>query len=118
MTKATQVEDFIIGWFMTVNRSWARKVHVTPIPIRTKVRGRWQITGLRPNPKMVGFADVMASMNRISYRIEVKVGKDKESPEQRADRLTFERSRGNSMIVKSVDDFLEQMEELKKKGLT
>lgn len=116
-TKATQVEDFIIHWFQW-RQAWARKVHVTPIPIRKKIKGRWIITGLRPNPKMVGFADVMACMDGLAYRIEVKVGKDKESPEQKKDRLIFEGAKGISLVVSGVDDFTDKMEELKKKGLT
>lgn len=111
MSKASHVEDAIIAWFL-YNRGWARKIHVTPIPNREKIQGVWKVTGFRPNPKMVGMPDIVACKKGLSYRIEVKVGKDKESIEQKVDRKNYVESGGISMIVESLDDFLNQIKVL------
>ena len=108
--KAGDVENAIVKYFV-VHSGWARKIHVTPIPIRAKVNGRSTIVGQRKNPKMRGMADVMAMIGGIGYRIEVKVGRDKESLEQEQDRLAWEQAGGRSMIVSSVDDFMSQFGE-------
>lgn len=108
-TKAGDVENAIIKYFV-VHGGWARKIHVTPVPVRTKANGKWSITRLRKNPKMKGMADVLAVLAGIPYRIEVKVGRDTEKEHQEQDRLLYEKAGGRSMIVSSVDDFLEQME--------
>lgn len=112
MSKASHIEDGIVAWFF-YHGGWARKIHVTPIPTRKKIKGKWQITGMRPNPKMVGCADIMACRKSLAYRIEVKTPGDKESIEQKVDRQNFENADGISMIVKSLDDFLGQIKVLK-----
>lgn len=111
MSKASKIEDGIVAWFL-YNGGWARKIHVTPIPTRKKIGGKWKVTGFRPNPKMVGIADILACKKGLSYRIEVKAGDDKESIHQRVDRITYEESGGISMIVESLDDFLNQIKVL------
>ena len=106
MGKAAIIEDGIVKWYF-MNGGWARKIHVTGIPVSSGGKIiRW-----RKNTKMLGMADVMACLDGVAHRVEVKVGRDKESPEQRVDRQNFERSGGKSMIVESLDDFLSQVNE-------
>lgn len=105
MGKASRIEDGIVKWYF-MHGGWARKIHVTGIP----VANGGKIVRWRKNPKMVGSPDVIACLQGIAHRIEVKVGSDKESQHQVVDRQNFERSGGKSMVVVSLDDFLSQVQ--------
>lgn len=112
MSKASHVEDAIVAWFF-YHGGWCANIYVGGIPIGKPIiiRGR-KYFQLRPNPKRVGTSDLLGCLKGLSYRIEVKVGKDKESVHQRVDRKNYEESGGISMIVKSFDDFLNQIKVL------
>lgn len=105
---ASSVENAVIDYFRK-RGGYARKIHVTPIPVRRKVNGKWIIAGQRKNPKMRGMADVMALLAGVPYRIEVKRPGDTEKKHQEEDRLGWEKSGGRSLIIRDIDDFLEQI---------
>lgn len=109
---ATQVENAIID-FIRKRGGWARKIHTTGIPRRGKIKGKWQIVGLRRNPKMEGLADIYVMEKGITTRVEVKRKGDTEKPEQKEDRFLWERAGGPSLIVKDIDDFLNQYGRMK-----
>lgn len=115
MGDATAVENAICDWFF-YNCGYCVNIYTGGIPLQPPlVVGRKKYYQLRPNPKRVGTADLMACLKGRSYRIEVKVRKDRESIEQEVDRLNYEDSGGISMIVKTFDHFLEKMDDLKMK---
>ncbi len=105
---AHDVEKAIVDWFL-YRGGWAVIITVSGKPV---FRGK-QFICLRPNHDMRGMADVygMLPPDGVIYRIEVKVGRDTESADQIRDRVQWEQAGGRSMIVKSIDDFLEQFGE-------
>lgn len=104
---ANQVENAIID-YIRKRGGWARKIHVLPVPIKSKFGTKWLIEGWRKNSKMVGMADVYVMENGITTRVEVKLRGDTEKPDQKEDRFIWERAGGPSLIVKDIDDFLKQ----------
>ncbi len=108
---ATQVENAIID-YIRKRGGWARKIHTTGVPRRRKINGKWQIVGLRKNPKMEGMGDVYVQEKGITTRVEVKRPGDTEKPNQEEDRFIWERAGGPSLIVRDIDDFLKQYGEI------
>jgi hypothetical protein len=61
-----------------------------------------------------GMADVNAVMGGKSVSIEVKIGKDKIRESQLKVKAQIEQAGGVYIIVRSFDDFLQQIEEINK----
>jgi hypothetical protein len=56
-----------------------------------------------------GSADISATINGRAVKIEVKIGKDRQSQAQREYQAQIERAGGIYFIAKSFDDFLEKL---------
>jgi len=54
-----------------------------------------------------GSADISATINGKSVKIEVKIGKDRQSEDQKIYQAAIERAGGLYFIAKNFDDFLE-----------
>lgn len=61
----------------------------------------------------VGAADIMATYKGKAIHMEVKIGKDKQRPEQIAFQKSVEAAGGIYFIAKSFDNFLEQINQYK-----
>ena len=58
-----------------------------------------------------GSADISATINGRSVKIEVKIGKDRQSMDQKIYQQNIEKSGGQYWIVKNFDDFMKKYEE-------
>jgi hypothetical protein len=63
-----------------------------------------------PTTMRKGTADISATIKGLSVKIEVKIGSDRQSKDQKAYQAEIERAGGIYMIVRSFDDFLEKLE--------
>ncbi len=54
-----------------------------------------------------GISDIIAVYSGKAYAIEVKIGKDRQSEDQRSFEVDWERAGGLYIIAKSFDDFYE-----------
>ena len=102
---AHDVEKAIVQYFR-MRGGWSTIITVSGKPVFKNKK----FVCLRPNHDMRGMADVYGMIAGIMYRVEVKVGRDVESADQIRDRLEWEAAGGRSLIVKTIDDFLSQME--------
>ena len=114
MSKASIIEDSIADYIQLVMRGYFKKIQTTGIPVRRKINGKWTLVAIRKNPKQVGAMDCLVMFKGIAIRVEVKTKGDVESLEQRIDREQWEAAGGESMIVKSLDDFIEQFKAISK----
>jgi hypothetical protein len=58
-----------------------------------------------------GSADISATINGRAVKIEVKIGKDRQSEAQKNYQAEIERAGGIYFIAKSFDDFLDKLKE-------
>jgi hypothetical protein len=69
---------------------------------RTAGRGSWTRSGSTP-----GSADISATINGKSVKIEIKIGADRQSDAQKAYQQAIEKAGGTYLIVKNFDQFIE-----------
>ncbi|MDZ4205446.1 MAG: hypothetical protein U1C46_11600 [Bacteroidales bacterium] len=74
---------------------------------RTIQEGFWTPSGVTK-----GSADISATINGRSVKIEIKIGRDRLSPEQKHYRQTIERAGGTYLIASSFQQFLDQYHQL------
>jgi hypothetical protein len=63
----------------------------------------------RPSGSRKGLPDIQGVMNGKFYGIEVKIGRDKQSEQQRTVESEITASGGKYLLVHSFDDFIEQI---------
>jgi hypothetical protein len=86
----------------TMGRTIDNRKRVTDVLGRTKLIGS---TTYIPTTGTKGSADISATIRGRSVKVEVKVGKDRQSPEQKAYELSIVSSGGIYWIVRSFDEF-------------
>jgi hypothetical protein len=69
---------------------------------RTAGRGSWTRSGSTP-----GSADISATINGKSVKIEIKIGADRQSDAQKSYQQAIEKAGGTYLIVKNFDQFIE-----------
>ena len=69
---------------------------------RTTGKGSWTRSGSTP-----GSADISATINGRSVKIEIKIGADRQSDAQKAYQQAIEKAGGTYLIVKNFDQFIE-----------
>ena len=89
----------------TMGRVIDKRKAVTDVVGRQKTIGSMTYI---PTTGVRGSADISAMFMGKSYKIEVKIGKDRQSVHQKAYQENIERTGGVYMIVRSFDDFLDQ----------
>lgn len=92
----------------TMGRPIDNRKQVTDVLGRTKTIGS-MTWGKSTATK--GSADISATINGRSVKIEVKIGKDRQSEDQKIYQQNIERSGGQYWIVKNFDDFMKKYEE-------
>ena len=91
----------------------AERINTTGIPIDsrrqvTDITGRTRNIGSltwRPSGSTVGSADISATINGRSVKIEVKIGKDRQSEAQRRYQQAIERAGGLYYIARNFTEF-------------
>ena len=91
----------------TMGRVIDKRKTVTDVVGRQKTIGSMTYI---PTTGVRGSADISALFMGKSYEIEVKIAKDRQSIHQKAYQENIERSGGVYIIVRSMNDFLEQWE--------
>ena len=95
-------------------KGWqAERINTTGIPIDTRqqatdILGRIRTIGSvqwRPSGSTVGSADISATIKGRSVKIEVKIGKDRQSEAQRQYQATIEQAGGIYYIARNFTDF-------------
>ena len=92
----------------TMGRPIDNRKQVTDVLGRTKTIGS-MTWGKSTATK--GSADISATINGRSVKIEVKIGKDRQSMDQKIYQQNIEKSGGQYWIVKNFDDFMKKYEE-------
>lgn len=93
----------------------AERINTMGIPIDnrkqvTDITGRTRTIGSvqwRPSGSTVGSADISATINRRSVKIEVKIGKDRQSAAQRQYQAAVEAAGGIYYIAKDFTSFVQ-----------
>ena len=95
-----QLKQAIIREFRTRGdmRIWPNE------PGRTQIKGRWLQFGLKGQADITG---IMLGGRRVE--IEVKVGRDKQKPDQKNYQSVIERMGGLYVLARSVDDVREAL---------
>ena len=97
-------------------KGWqAERINTTGIPIDTRqqvtdITGRTRTIGSltwRPSGSTVGSADISATIGGRSVKIEVKIGKDRQSPAQRLYQQAVEQAGGLYFIARNFTLFVE-----------
>lgn len=109
LTELVEMYINLIGGFAerinTMGRVIDKRKTVTDVVGRQKTIGSMTYI---PTSGVRGSADISAMFMGKSYKIEIKIGKDRQSVHQKAYQENIERTGGVYMIVRSFDDFLEQ----------
>ena len=92
----------------TMGRPIDNRKQVTDVLGRTKTIGT-MTWGKSTATK--GSADISATIQGRSVKIEVKIGKDRQSEDQKVYQANIESSGGQYWIVKNFDDFMKKYEE-------
>ncbi|MCF8218743.1 MAG: hypothetical protein K9J21_07150 [Bacteroidales bacterium] len=90
---------------VTGRRIDKRKIFTDTVGYKRQIgRVQW----VKSNMKK-GSADISATIRGCSVKIEVKIGKDRQSKDQKQYQKEIEKAEGIYMIVRSFDDFLENL---------
>jgi hypothetical protein len=103
-----QLSDHQAERINTMGRPIDNRKQVTDVLGRTKTIGSmtWgKSTATR------GSADISATIHGRSVKIEVKIGKDRQSEDQKIYQENIEKSGGQYWIVKNFDDFMKKYDE-------
>jgi hypothetical protein len=92
----------------TMGRPIDNRKQVTDVLGRTKTIGT-MTWGKSTATK--GSADISATIKGRSVKIEVKIGKDRQSQDQKVYQENIEKSGGQYWIVKNFDDFMKKYDE-------
>lgn len=92
----------------TMGRPIDNRKQVTDVIGRTKTIGS-MTWGKSTATK--GSADISATIHGRSVKIEVKIGKDRQSEDQKVYQANIERSGGQYWIAKNFDDFIKKYDE-------
>jgi hypothetical protein len=92
----------------TMGRPIDNRKQVTDVLGRTKTIGS-MTWGKSTATK--GSADISATISGRSVKIEVKIGKDRQSEDQKVYQANIEKSGGQYWIVKNFDDFIKKYDE-------
>lgn len=95
----------------TMGRVIDKRKNVTDVLGRQKTIGSMTYI---PTTGVRGASDISAQFMGRSFKIEVKIGNDRQSVHQKAYQENIERTGGIYMIVRSLDDFLAQFERYNK----
>jgi hypothetical protein len=93
----------------TMGRPIDNRKQVTDVIGRTKTIGT-MTWGKSTATK--GSADISATIEGLSVKIEVKIGKDRQSEDQKIYQAKIEKAKGYYWIVKNFDDFMKKYDEL------
>lgn len=112
-TTANGLTRLIIDWvnmsgyhaerINTMGRVIDKRKNVTDVVGRQKTIGSMTYI---PTSGQRGSADISATIAGVSLKVEVKIGKDRQSSHQKVYQQQIERSGGVYMIVRSMEDFL------------
>lgn len=84
----------------------AERINVIGRPITARHGGREYIVSWAQSHMTVGTADISATVHGRSVKIEVKVGKDRQSDAQRRYQQSIEAAGGIYYIARNIDDFI------------
>jgi hypothetical protein len=93
----------------TMGRVIDKRKNVTDVVGRTKTIGSMTYI---PTSGQRGSADISATIAGVSLKVEVKIGKDRQSTYQKVYQQQIERSGGVYIIVRSMEDFLNYWDNL------
>jgi hypothetical protein len=112
-TTANGLTRLIIDWvnmsgyhaerINTMGRVIDKRKNVTDVVGRQKTIGSMTYI---PTSGQRGSADISATIAGVSLKVEVKIGKDRQSSHQKVYQQQIERSGGVYIIVRSMEDFL------------
>jgi hypothetical protein len=97
--------DYQVERINTMGRPIDNRKQVTDVLGRTKTIGS-MTWGKSTATK--GSADISATIEGLSVKIEVKIGKDRQSEYQKIYQSNIEKAKGKYWIVKNFDDFYEK----------
>ena len=103
-----QLSDHQAERINTMGRPIDNRKQVTDVLGRTKTIGS-MTWGKSTATK--GSADISATIQGRSVKIEVKIGKDRQSQDQKVYQSNIEKSGGQYWIVKNFDDFMKKYDE-------
>jgi hypothetical protein len=101
--------DYQVERINTMGRPIDNRKQVTDVLGRTKTIGS-MTWGKSTATK--GSADISATIEGLSVKIEVKIGKDRQSEYQKIYQANIEKAKGKYWIVKNFDDFYEKYQNL------
>jgi hypothetical protein len=103
-----QLSDHQAERINTMGRPIDNRKQVTDVLGRTKTIGS-MTWGKSTATK--GSSDISATIQGRSVKIEVKIGKDRQSQDQKVYQANIEKSGGQYWIVKNFDDFMKKYDE-------
>ena len=103
-----QLSDHQAERINTMGRPIDNRKQVTDVLGRTKTIGS-MTWGKSTATK--GSADISATIQGRSVKIEVKIGKDRQSEDQKVYQTNIEKSGGQYWIVKNFDDFIKKYDQ-------
>jgi len=101
--------DYQVERINTMGRPIDNRKQVTDVIGRTKTIGT-MTWGKSTATK--GSADISATIEGLSVKIEVKIGKDRQSEYQKIYQANIEKAKGQYWIVKNFADFYEKYQKL------
>ena len=93
---ANQLTADIVKW-ITLKGGWATRINI----ISRKVNGLFV-----PSTTETGTPDIIGCLNGKFFSVEVKIGKDRQSEEQKNVQNKIERAKGFYFIAKDFDQFM------------
>lgn len=92
--------------YITANGGQAERINVYGRPITTESGGREYIVRWGKSCMTVGTADISATIQGRSVKIEVKIGRDRQSEAQRRYQQQIEAAGGIYYIARDIDGFI------------
>ena len=98
--------------FIRFNGGQAERINTTGIPIDS----RRQVTDTLGHNRTVGSADISATIGGRSVKIEVKIGRDRQSQAQRQYQAAVEQAGGVYYIAQNFTEFVSWYQRTFEKG--
>lgn len=93
--------------YITARGGQAERINVIGRPITARQGGREYIVNWAPSHMTVGTADISATIRGRSVKIEVKIGRDRQSDAQKRYQASIEAAGGIYYIARNIDDFMQ-----------
>lgn len=108
-SEGTNLLTTIVVFYLKEKGYHAERINTTGIYRKNPRTGKMQWT---PSGATKGSADIHSIIDGVFHAIEIKFGKDKQSPAQKEYEEEIKKNRGVYLIVKTFDDLIDYLEDI------